>query len=209
MKIVKKFISKRIPSGFYDNDIVCLECEKTFGIWDQYGIEFLTKKTFSKKTTTNGSKTLDIIEVEFDYPKLKMFLLSVLWRAHHSKQPFFNKINIGPHEKGIRDMIIENDPRTSDDYSVILVKYDDDTWKDFALDPDKTKFGPINCFRLYFGGYMSVIKVDQRPITSKLKDLVLSPDRMAIILLRNFKDCKEFGAMKNLAKKYSHLHQKP
>ena len=46
----KNFISKRIQSGFYDNDIVCLECEKTFGIWDQYGIEFLTKKTFSKKT---------------------------------------------------------------------------------------------------------------------------------------------------------------
>lgn len=197
---------RRIPTGYYDEDILCLDCEKKFGPWDTYGNEFLNRKELPTKTLIEGNKKENYIEPDFDYTKLKMFFLSVLWRGHHSKQDFFTKIRLHLHEKRIREMIITNDPKGPDDYSVILSKFDEDR---ASLSPQFDKCDQVNCYRLYLSGFIAVIKVDKRPMKGIPRELILSPGKKGIILLMNSRGSNELNAIKKIFGNYNKAHPKP
>ena len=48
---------------------------------------------------------------EYEYQALKLFALSVLWRAHTSTRQEFAKVNLGPHEPIIKDFLLHNPSR--------------------------------------------------------------------------------------------------
>lgn len=197
---------KRIPTGPYDEDILCLDCEKKFCAWDTYGNEFLNRTELPTKPFKEGDEGKDYFEAEFDYAKLKMFFLSVLWRGHHSRQEFFFEIKLDLHEKRIREMIIANDPKKPDDYSVILSKFDEDPG---IISAQYTNYDRINCYRLYIPGYKAIIKVDKRPMKDERRELILSPEKKAIIFLINALESKERNVMKKRIKNYNLAHPKP
>ena len=63
---------------------------------------------------------------EYDYHLLKLFAISLLWRASTTKLVFFNGVNVGErHEQKLREHILNNDPGTLDDYTVVLGFYED------------------------------------------------------------------------------------
>ena len=47
---------------------------------------------------------------DFDYARLKLFFISVLWRAHLSQDQFFDAVDLGPWQSTARQMIWEGDP---------------------------------------------------------------------------------------------------
>ena len=146
-------IGKMKPTGFYDSDILCAECEsRIIGKLESYaklvlfgGIgnpDKFQRITYSE--THEGNKLLYFENI--DYKKFKLFLLSILWRASISKQKIFNQVNLGEHEGIIRKMIIENDPKTEEDYSVgiMLLKENKITPTKFIVDPLKIEsFGTV------------------------------------------------------------------
>lgn len=95
--------SKRIPVGLYDPQIVCEDCERFFSPWDDYA------KWFFEKNVPNP--VIDkgrIVAYDYgitDYKNLKLFFISLLWRAHASSQPFFGRIDLGPHEADRKSVV--------------------------------------------------------------------------------------------------------
>ena len=109
---------KTRQSGAYDKYILCSNCDnKVLGSLERYaslalygGIEL----TIESGSNHNTSRYINVKGI--DYQKLKLFLLSVLWRASISRLPIFKKVKLGVHENILRDKICSSTPGGSREY---------------------------------------------------------------------------------------------
>ena len=136
----------------------------------------------------------------FAYTKLKLFFLSVLWRAGASSQEFFKRVDLGPHFDTLRNRLLNADPGQPDEYAVVLAVFDDDPDWAKIMDPFPERYGEtgIRFYRLYVGNFIAYVKVDQRPAESPMRDLQLTPDAPLRIVQRTFAESKERCVMRNV-----------
>lgn len=175
--------SKRLPIGIYDQ-ILCQECEDKFSIWDDYGNNFFNEVIICNHNPiqVNGTVIGDRI-AEVDYDKLKLFILSILWRAEVSNNSFFDQISLGPFRDTLRAIILNTDVGSEDDFSIIVRRFH---FKNNRVlhPPLKTKIhcnaDIINIYKIYFFNAEVIIKVDRRPLT-KFRELVLSRNKPLIV----------------------------
>ena len=179
---------KRIPIGIYDSSIVCASCEALFSLWDDYANDFFSR-TDSVPIEYSG-KVIGYEYPEYDYKKLKLFFISMLWRAHASIQPFFHRVSLGSHEDIIKRMIFEGNPGSPDDFSVVLAKFDHELGTAFQ-DPYLGKLAGVNNYRFYFPMYFATIKVDRRVFPRELSEIMLKPDEPCRVVVREFAKSKE------------------
>lgn len=98
-------------TGIYDTNIVCVECEKLFSKPDNYAKSFFSATIIEDSfMILNGEKQGVYTIKDYDYHNLKLFFISLLWRASASTQSFFSDVNLGHFENHIKDMIKNNDP---------------------------------------------------------------------------------------------------
>jgi hypothetical protein len=115
IKIFKKSgaYPKRTPTGEYDDGILCADCDNhVFGNWDEYAGKLLLQKV-----DMNTTQRYYIVQ-DYDYPSLKLFFLSVLWRMSVSTRPSFERVRLGPHEAQIHDMLLRKDPGPSETFPI-------------------------------------------------------------------------------------------
>ena len=177
------------PVGEYDATIVTAEGEAYFSEPDAYACECLVRRGQNANLYHDGVSPLCIEIADFDYPKLKMFFLSLLWRAGVTSRPLFRHVELGPHEERIRQMILAKDPGDSHAYSVILgIHRDTPPYGLPMLEPEPhcddtgTRF-----YRFSLGHLIACIKVDQQPYGPMWEDFVLSPNApLRFIILDDF-----------------------
>lgn len=194
---------KRSPTGVYDKEILCDGCERVFSPWDDYGRRFLMRKISDDAYIRDRDEKIAYNMVQCDYHKLKLFFLSILWRAGVSKQPMFNRVQLGPYTERLRACILAADPGGVEDYAVALSRFDAPAEEVGILNPDKTEYEGVNHYRLYLGGYMAIIKVTNKKPPAFLEGLYIAPGNDVIVLIREFRASKEFRAMINIVKKAS------
>lgn len=188
--------SKRIPMGIYDPKIVCEDCEKLFSPWDDYAKWFFDKNV--PKCVSTKDKVVAYDYGLPDYQKLKLFFISLLWRAHASQQPFFRRINLGPHAADVVTKIKNADPGTPDEYSIVLARFDHPL-SEAIQDPFRSRIFNINCYRFYLPSYFFIIKFDKRPFPDGFRELMLQPGINFHALARDFTASKEMIFLKKLA----------
>jgi hypothetical protein len=117
-------------SGFYQGNILCRECDSIL----LSGLEtYVSAAIFGR----GNSKTKQQIRVEsiisydgfqseryhnLDYTKVKLFFLSIIWRAHISSQPFFSGVDLGVYGEKIRKMLLAQDAGKEDELETCLVR---------------------------------------------------------------------------------------
>lgn len=145
-KSVKEFIT-----GEYDGNILCAECDKErIGKLEDYAakvFQFIDHKLESFKkieieqyTNENGMSGKLIKKI--NYSKLKLFLLSILWRASISKRDFFDQVKLGnKHEEIIRKMIFDENPKKPENYPCFIydMSIDQPILKGTILPPRKIR----------------------------------------------------------------------
>jgi hypothetical protein len=89
---------KRVRKGIYDKTILCRECEDNFAPWDDYAQSLLLQRLKDTRALWHGGEIAGLAFPNYDYTKLKLFFISVLWRASVSTQRFYEKIQLGPFE---------------------------------------------------------------------------------------------------------------
>lgn len=139
-----------------------------------------------------------------DYQKLKLFFISLLWRASASEHDCFSDVKLGPFQDVAGEMIMTNDPGDPDVFSVVLSRFQHPTAV-VMLNPDLMRFDDVKFYRFYLAAYVVIIKVDKRDIPAAFKGLELAPNRSLIVLLRDFTSSKELPVLKKLAA----INQKP
>lgn len=116
---------KLIPTGFYDQYILCLNCEtKVISQYESYASQYFYTTNKSKLQFDVNIISQEIVDVQvsnIDYRRFKLFLLSILWKASISKHYFFQSIKLGMYEEILRKMIINDDPGEEYDFMNFIV----------------------------------------------------------------------------------------
>ena len=120
----------RRRKGLYDSTILCKECDTRLGsLYDDYGsrIFFGHKNSKMKINEVVGKNDPRVRwrEISNAEPgKIKLFLLSILWRAHISNLEFFKDVDLGlSHSKKIMKMISTSDAGKLDEYPILILQY--------------------------------------------------------------------------------------
>ncbi len=187
----------RCPIGIYSTDILCESCERIFSPWDTYAISLLVKGATERRVQDDDQNPIAFQYDSFDYAKLKLFFLSVLWRADASTHRFFAKVKLGPHEPVLREMIRTGNPGDSEDYAITLAKFDHVVGK-AILDPHRERYDDVNYIRLYLAGYVAYVKVDSRPAPGLFGRLKMDASAPLVVVLRNLARSPDLRIIKSI-----------
>ena len=196
----KNTYPKRSPIGVYDKAIVCGDCECIWGDWDAYAQDFLGDSPLGGQPLLAQGQKIGYRVDSYDYSKLKLFFIALLWRASASSQPFYAQIKLGPFEEQAKTMIRQRDPGPSEQFAVTLAKFDHPV-ATAMLDPHPEKWSGVNYCRFYLGGYVAYVKVDSRTGAPPLNDFEISPHRPLYVIVRDLRQSKELSLMKGILRK--------
>ncbi|GMV99327.1 MAG: hypothetical protein AMXMBFR84_04660 [Candidatus Hydrogenedentota bacterium] len=122
--------------------------------------------------------------LKIDYPKFKLFLASILWRASISADSFFCKVKLDPsHEEELRIMMLNgkvNDPRRFACcmiYDPTIINYT----TQMVLQPDTITDPSFVCCRFVMGGLFWFYFIPDCDVELVNKNLVLTPSGAMVI----------------------------
>ena len=96
--------------------LLCDSCENLLSKYERYA-----SLLFTGQLPTKGTHEANLISVEgIEYAKLKLFQMSILWRAGVSTLPLFERVQLGPHAEQLRVRILTEDPGKPEDYGCIM-----------------------------------------------------------------------------------------
>jgi hypothetical protein len=192
--------TQRSPTGIYDTDIVCEACERLFTPYDDYAAELLIDRRDSAFQQYLLADKSFFRADDFDYAKLKLFIISVLWRASVSTRPFFHRISLGPFEQKAREMILRRDPGDSATFSTILMRWTVQPGMHLPAkliaNPYQLRHNGHHRARVYLGSFVADTSVERRPLPSPLFENTMSPERPLIAYGRDLhtsNDLSVFG----------------
>ena len=186
--------------GEYDKNILCKDCDSKFEIYDDYAKKLLIDCFAKFKEIKIDGRVQAWRMDDFDFNKIKMFFLSVLWRASISKRPFFRRVKLGPHENTIKQILLNGNKDSNNIYTIALSKFipnHDSTIEKTIIDPDLFKMNGINYYRIYLAGYTAWVKIDKRKSCSTMNKIELNHNH-GFIISRDFFESKEFGILKKI-----------
>lgn len=178
-------IPQRLPTGPYDR-FLCEECELSFGTWDSYGVDFIRRRNVNSATrrATDGHIGVEVLDP--DYANLKLFVLSILWRAAVSPLQRFGSVQLGPLANELRDRIKARDPGAVDDFSVQIEHITNAPLE--ALLPwteNRTRDG-LRFYDAFIFGHLFHVKVDSGSVQGPLRSFLLAPERPLVLHLVDF-----------------------
>ena len=130
--------------------------------------------------------------------RLKLFLLSTLWRMSVSTRPAFAKVDLGAYEEKVLDILINRDPADPHVFPVFLTRYTDDIGMGSMIGTHRERMHGVNVFHMGLPGYVATIKVDKRPLPLPIGKLVLQPGRPLMVGLRQMNGGTEWPAIKRI-----------
>ncbi|MFW6275503.1 MAG: hypothetical protein ACOC2M_02605 [bacterium] len=188
--------SKKSQIGPYDKNILCVKCDNFLGSYDDYGQKFFSKTIDDYPIKVLGPNARFIEAKNFSYNKVKMFLLSILWRASVANLDVFSAVNLGPYEDIIRISLLKREVLNDNRFSIIIFRYNYDPLKVPTLMPFKDVMAGVNYYRLYLLNFLIFIKVDQRSFPEEFYPLILKKNKTLPIILLNYETSKELEIMR-------------
>jgi len=174
----KESKSRNQPSGIHVKNILCESCEQKLGLFDNYAQTILLNndKYLKKDDKKNVWKLQNI---DYDYIKLKLFFMSVLWRSQICSDSFCSQVELtSDSEAKLRDMIINKNPGSENEFSVLLLKYLGEEAESFSVARGK-QLCEVYMFRL--GNYTFYIKVDENSWPDLFQEYMLKPEQNLLI----------------------------
>jgi hypothetical protein len=204
---LKRIKSRNIETAEFDKNILCEKCDNEIlgSIYEKYA-EFVMfdEKANIKSSKTHKAKNGDNFSILYgiDYKKMKLFLLSLLWRASITSRPFFKEVNLGSkHEERIREMLIDGIIPEELEYPIITTSFirTEMPLKYFVGEPKKIKFqNNINGYSFIIRGFQYIFLVNSmtHSLPNELTDSIFNKkDEMTIFYTNNL---KEYNFLKNI-----------
>lgn len=199
---IKGIYPRKAPIGVYDSGILCRSCEDIFEDLDEYGQLALLQNSDSTRELKWGSELLGYAISGVDLNYFKKFLLSVLWRASVSTHDYYSKVNLGPYEKRVKDIVWADGANIdSSDFSFVVSKFLDHSFSKAMLDPHPERWHGINYYRIYMFGYTVHIKVDKRATPKMFKNFEQSGSGELFVIAKDMTDSRELNAIISVAGK--------
>ena len=162
--------------------MLCEICEQKFSVWERYASEQFFNKPLPTPVSQGYSKA--IILTGLDYQKLKLFLLSILWRAGVAIHDFYKHVQLGHrHEERIRQMLQAENPGLAEEYACFIctLNLDGAKFRDFFVEPTPTRIQSHRCYRFVFSGFVFYYYVTSHQLPESTHRLSLQPNGKLII----------------------------
>lgn len=132
--------------------LLCEKCEQHFSKWENYACRVLFRN--GAKLHSRSEKAVHLHGI--DYPKFKLFLLSLLWRMSVAKGEFWKEVELGPLEEKLRLCLLNSDPLSSSDYPCLFcpVLIDGSFDQGWLTPPDKIRVNGHTVYRIIINGML-------------------------------------------------------
>jgi hypothetical protein len=195
---------KRVPVGLYDRAILCRVCDARIGDWDHYGIDLFLRHLDSFEPVKRDAETIAFSQSTFDYKLLRLFLLSVLWRAHLSTHPAFQRVRLGPYADILKRLIELADPGDPSEFDIVLSVFTIDgkipETGVAIMDPFREHWEGVSAYRLSLGLITAYIKVDQAQFHDAFLKSAVRPGRPLVLLKRDYRTSSERRIAQTIAR---------
>lgn len=166
--------------------LLCDVCEQKFSVWEGYARNIFASSTQSVEYRWDGP----FLEVRgLDYVKMKLFELSIIWRAGVSTLPFFQKCSLGPsHLETLRRQLEISDPGEQDRYGVLLfgLKLGEETETlQVITEPRPIRSYGVRAYNLTFGGFLWLFHVSSSDPPKPLRQGFLQSKGTRLVLVKN------------------------
>ncbi len=194
---------KRRPGGHYDDGLVCEPCERLFSPWDDYAARFFLNQFREDGQPLNATTSGEVMAYRcdnVDYRNLKLFAISLLWRAAASSIEFCRRVTIGPYEERARQLILADDPGAPEYFSVLINRWvaapNRQGLLQSQLSPYCARIEGVNEVKLFLGGAIIHVKVDKRPYPEPFPELILRADAPLHVIAREFAGSRDLLALR-------------
>ena len=172
---------KRAPIGLYDPELVIHETELRFAEWDDYGIKFLRHGVGRWTALETGTAKCGLVVTAIDYRRLRLFFLSILWRATASTR-VSPKADLRGQDDELRQLVSDGDPGSPDQFAVRLTYYPD-ALRGVVMPPMGKMIDGKVCAFGFFGCHDVVWSVEA-PAEPIMSELYLRPREPWLVLSR-------------------------
>jgi hypothetical protein len=117
--VEKGRVSDKTRQTGYQERLLCEECENQFSRYETYASNWLLS---AKLPPPKEPRELLYVHKVDDYAKLKLFLMSLLWRVSVAKGEFFRCVKLGRHEEELRQMLHAQNPGEPDEYGCLITQ---------------------------------------------------------------------------------------
>lgn len=167
--------------------LLCVGCEQKLSVWEEYAKRFLHGGAGLSWRRDSGLLFINGV----DYTKLKLFQLSVLWRASASTLPMFKGVHLNHDEDEIAKLLLRDDPGASNDYGCVLhvVLNQGVPLKDLIVEPHVAQAAGYLASSFVFGGLACVYFIG-RHIRPELSRFFVQENGTCIVRLADFEELK-------------------
>ncbi|WP_414665133.1 hypothetical protein [Horticoccus sp. 23ND18S-11] len=153
--------------------LLCDVCEGSFGKNEKYFSELF----FGGVSAEYADDGRHIHIKGIDYPKTKLMFMSILWRMSVSSLPFFDSVDLGPHEEKFRTMLLAENPGSAESYGVMAVApyFEGKHLGHFITKPDIARITANRVYRCVMGGVLFLFYVPGRKIPPAILPFMPSP----------------------------------
>ena len=146
----------------YREELLCQDCENHLNV----NFEHPSVEIWKTLTSQKASKTITVREVRdnqqnralvfngIDYSTFKLFLLSIIWRVSISRHSYFQKVNLGPHEEKIRQMLLSINPGKHYDYPCIINLLSESAFTPIYIPKESPRYEGHRSFRVLLTNVM-------------------------------------------------------
>lgn len=185
--------SRYKQSGLYEK-LLCGDCEQRFSVHERY-VSLLLRGGLPLECEPQGQV---LVFRGVDYKALRMFQLSILWRAAVSASAFFKSVALGKHEERLRSLLLRDDPGHPWQYGCVMftLLHERRVQQDLIYPPIRVRVSEVPCYRFIFGGFAWLYFVASHPHARKIElaSLDLSGElRLFKKDISEVKDIKDFG----------------
>lgn len=186
LSIIENEKNKFMQKGLKEH-LLCNECEQQINNYEKYinGLMY-----YDQPSEVYQDNKIAIVK-NINYRKMKLFQLSILWRASISTLKSFNEVKLGPHQEKIRMMILNQNPGGYLDYGCMIMAVFIDTKKladGLLVSPDVIKYDSYRIFRFIFGGMMWLYFVSSHNERFRFSNFFLQEDGTLTIHKKAFED---------------------
>jgi hypothetical protein len=154
--------------------LLCDACEQRFSVHEAY----VSRLMFSDGSLRPEPDGPTVVFRGVDYQALKLFQLSVLWRASVSQLDFFRHVSLGDaHEARLRALLLRNDPGEPWQYGcmMLVVFHEGLVVRDLVDQPIRRRVQGLTCYRFIFGGLAWLYFVGSQRSSQGLETASLDP----------------------------------
>ena len=182
LQISENQVLKRLPVGFYDNGILCRDCDGKFSPNEEYA-KRLFNDEFLQQFRSNIYKNAYVLEKnDFNYTKVRQFVLSMLWKASVSKKNECSCVHLGKYEDVCLRVLKDPTEDISDLFNILIFKFKERELKGLVF-VEKARINNDIVYIFVAGGFLFYVfpSFGFNKNNKLLKDWCLNSDTMKIL----------------------------